>query len=180
MLYLRRLIFLLSVPWMAMAGEIVIVDAPSAPVNYLAPVGTLPFPVRSERESDKHIDRARKQSGRLNLSDPVHLLTSTDERLTTRELAEEQSLRAQQYSRPSPTGHFVEDPTIIILRNGSPLTDAEKARNKARAYGVPEKPTNRGCGTSANQVGTIGDGETAKKSADTVEKGGSSVSVGCK
>jgi hypothetical protein len=177
--YSSLLFYILIVASTAGAGEIVIVDLPPSSVNYLAPAGG-GFSLQGERESENRIDNARKQTGRSNMSDQIRILNSPDNRLTVREQAEQQSQRAQKYTQPNQVGNEGADAVTIILRAAPPLSDAEKARKKARAYAIPEAIASRDCSTVKNQVGMIGEGDSAKISANSVEKGGVAVNQGCK
>lgn len=157
----------------AVAGEIIIGPAP-APQQQAAPREREPS--RSERELGRSLGKARDYAGTGGTAVVV------DDGKSPRPLDKtERAMRdAQEHLRSGgDTSASGTDGTVTL--RAAPLSDAERARLKARAYATGEAPrTTRNCSEAATQVGMIGEGAGAAKSGNVVEKGNSAVNVNCR
>ncbi|WIM04921.1 MAG: hypothetical protein OHM77_09440 [Candidatus Nitricoxidivorans perseverans] len=144
------------------AGEIIIIEP--------APQGS-----RSERESERAKEKARQRAGKARSGETVIITDGPAENRTT-EQAEQLGREAQEYLRP-PSSDATADGTATIILRAAPPGDAEKARMKARAYVAPALAKTKECASVTNQVGMIGEGPGAERSANVVEKGSSTVNL---
>lgn len=146
----------------AHAGEIIIIEQ--------APQGS-----RSERGAGEAKEKARQHAGKVSAGTTVIINDGGDARAPSQ--AEQASREAQEYLRGSaPAADAGGEGTTIILR-AAPASDAEKARLKARSYVTPAGSRQKECASVASEVGVIGEGPGASKSASVLEKGSSSVNV---
>lgn len=148
---------------LAQAGEIVIVQ----------PAGN---ETRNERNLGRTMDRARQNSGKQ--AAPLVVEDGVLDRGTN---AERSSRDAQEYLRPAASQNSGHENTTIILRN-VPLTDAEKARQKAAAFSQPAgaPAANRACGDVSLSVGMIGDEAVIQRNANVNQRGNSVVDTSCR
>lgn len=160
--------FLWFVAWLAclpalpcQAGEIIILEP--------APQGS-----RSEQGAERAREKARQRAGKAKSGETV-IITDGPVENRTADQAGQLGREAQEYLRP-PLEAAADGPTTIILR-AAPPGDAEKARMKARAYVVPASAKTKECASVTNQVGMIGEGPGAERSANVVEKGSSTVNL---
>ena len=147
---------------LAQAGEIVIIQ----------PAGG---ETRSERNAARTAERARQNSGEA--ATPIVI---EDVSVNLGSNAVRSSRDAQEYLNPiGSQGRG--DNTTIILRN-APLTDSEKARQRAASYVQPENlsATNRACGDVSLSVGTIGDKVVVERNISVNERGNSAVNTNCR
>lgn len=144
------------------AGEIVIIQ----------PAGN---ETRSERNAARTTERARQNSGKT--AAPIVI---EDGNVSIGSGAIRASRDAQDYLDPAGAQAPGEN-TTIILRN-APLTDSEKARQKAASYVQPANSSanQRACGEVSLSVGTIGDKTVIEKNSTVNERGNSAVNVNCR
>ena len=147
---------------LAQAGEIVIIQ----------PAGN---ETRSEKNAARTAERARQNAGKAAAPIVVE-----DGSVSMGSNAVRSSRDAQDYLNPSGS-QAPGDNTTIILRS-APLTDSEKARQKAASYVQPanSSATNRACGEVALSVGTVGDKTVVERSTSVNERGNSAVNVNCR
>lgn len=148
---------------LAQAGEIVIVQ----------PAGN---ETRNERNLGRTLDKARQNSGKQ--AAPLIVEEGVLDRGSN---AERSSRDAQEYLRPAASQHPGHENTTIILRN-APLTDAEKARQKAAVFAQPAgaSAVNRACGDVSLSVGMIGDEAVIQRNASVNQRGNSVVDTSCR
>lgn len=153
----------------AHAGEIVFTQpGPAAPA---------PRETRSEKELGRTLEQARQYAGKSS-GGTVIVDEKGKERLLDRT---EQSMReARDYQRQGADAQGVENTTVIL--RAAPPSEAERMRQKARSYANPQAASKSGknCSEASTQVGMIGEGAGAERSANVVEKGNYSVTPGCK
>jgi len=132
------------------AGEILILQpSTSVPEN------------RNEREAQRLGDRARQNAGQA-VPEAAYILgpAGMDSQPRTRDQAERLMDGAREYLDPAPQPSAGGGGQVIL--RAAPLSDAERARLKARGY-VTEptiKSGQRNCGAAVtNQVGTVGEGD---------------------
>lgn len=157
----------------AHAGEIIIVQPAERNPR------TVREPTRSEHELGRSMDQARQYGGKSSSTAVI-----VEDGTPTRPLDKtEQSIRdAQNYLQGSEApGAAGTEGTTIILR-AAPPSEAERLRQKARSYAAPATAarSGRNCGEVSTQVGMIGEGPGAERSANVSEKGNSAVNVNCK
>ena len=147
----------------AQAGEIVIIQPASNETQ-------------SEKNIDRTMDKARQRSGKQ-----AGPLVIEDGVLDRGSNAERSGRDAQEYLRPSPLQNQSEEGTTIILRN-APLTDSEKARQKAAGFVHPSgsSATNRACGDVSLSIGMVGDKAVVERNTNVNERGNSAVNVNCR
>ncbi len=147
----------------AQAGEIVIIQ----------PAGK---DTRNEKNLGRTTERARQNSGK-----PAAPIVVEDGALDRGSNAERSSRDAQEYLRPANPQNQAGENTTIILRN-APLTDSEKARQKAASYVQPanSSATNRSCGDVSLSIGTVGDKPVLDRNVTVNERGNSAVNVNCR
>lgn len=153
----------LFVSTLVQAGEIVIVQ----------PAGN---ETRNERNLGRTMDKARQNSGKQAAP-----LIVEDGVLDRGNNAERSSREAQEYLRPAASPNSGRENTTIILRN-VPLTDAEKARQKAAVFTQPAgaPAVNRACGDVSLSVGMIGDDTVIQRNANVNQRGNSVVDTSCR
>lgn len=144
------------------AGEIIILDQ--------APQGS-----RSEQGAERGREKARQRAGKSKSGETVIVVDAPAESRTA-EQAGQLGREAREYLNPSAADPAAEGGTTVILR-AAPPGDAEKARMKARAYVAPASAKTKECASVTNQVGMIGEGPGAERSANVVEKGSSTVNL---
>lgn len=158
----------------AVAGEIIIGPSP-APQQQATPREREAS--RSERELGRSLGKAREYAGTGGSAVVV------EDGKSPRQLDKtERAMReAQDYLRSGGEAPAGSTEGTVTLR-AAPLSDAERARLKARSYAAGDAPrTTRNCSeAAATQVGMIGEGAGAAKSGNVVEKGNSAVIVNCR
>ncbi|MEI7431978.1 MAG: hypothetical protein WCL27_16125 [Betaproteobacteria bacterium] len=144
------------------AGEIVIIQ----------PAGN---ETRSEKNSARTAERARQNSGKQ--AGPIIV---EDGSVNMGSNAVRSSRDAQDYLNPAGS-QTPGDNTTIIMRS-APLSDSEKARQKAASYVQPSSSsaTNRACGDVSLSVGTVGDKMVVDRNITVNERGNSAVNVNCR
>lgn len=147
----------------AYAGEIVIIQ----------PAGQ---ESRSEKESSRMADKARQRSSQQ--TGPIIIEDGETNRGSD---AERASREAQEYQR-TPGGQSQPGDTTTIILRSVPLSDAEKARQKAASYVQPagSSASNRPCGDVSLTIGTVGDKTVIERKANVNERGNSAVNVNCR
>lgn len=147
---------------LAQAGEIVIIQ----------PAGN---ETRSEKNAARSAERARQNSGKQ--ASPI-IVEEGSANLGSN--AVRSSRDAQEYLNPAGPQAPGEN-TTIILRN-TPLSDSEKARQKAASYVQPanSSATNRACGDVSLSIGTVGDKAVVDRNVTVNERGNSAVNVNCR
>jgi hypothetical protein len=148
---------------LSFAGEIVIIQPESKET-------------RSEKDLGRTMDKARQHSGKK--AAPLVVEEGVLERGNN---AERSSRDAQEYLRSTVPQNPGDENTTIILRS-APLTESEKARQKAAAFVQPpgSSATNRACGDVTLSVGTIGDKPVIDRNANVNGRGNSAVNVNCR
>lgn len=153
----------------AQAGEIVIVQPTAAPPAARE--------TRTEKELGRTLDRARQSAGKSS-GTTVIVEENGNERPLDRT---ERSMRdARDYLRPGGDAQSADNATVIL--RAAPPSEAERMRQKARSYVTPPggARTGKNCAEATTQVGMIGEGAGAERSANVIEKGNYSVTTGCK
>jgi len=151
------------------AGEILILQ-PATPAS----------DNRNEREAQRLNDRARQRAGQA-VPETTYILgpAGVESQPRTRDSTDRLMQDARDYIGPAQPAAAAGSGQVIL--RATPLSDAERARLKARSYAAePAKSSQRNCSTVTNQVGMIGEGSGAQKSENVSEKGGSAVSPNCR
>jgi hypothetical protein len=147
---------------LAEAGEIVIIQPASNDT-------------RAEKNAARTSERARHNSGKA--SGPI---TVEEGSANLGSNAVRASRDAQDYLNPSIAQGPGENTTIIL--RSAPLSDSEKARQKAAAYVQPanSSATHRACGDVSLTIGTVGDKTVIDRNITVNERGNSAVNVNCR
>jgi hypothetical protein len=159
------------------AGEIIILQ----PVPKEGQVIQI-SPETSDRGSERALNKARRQAGKSTPGTTIILTDDSSAPGSVSDNAEESARSASEYVRPTPPPQAVGPGGTVILRS-VPITDSDRARQRARAYVVPAAGPQAGvqrpreCGGSVNnQVGTVGDGAGANQGG-VLETGSSNVNL---
>lgn len=147
---------------LAEAGEIVIIQPASNDT-------------RAEKNAARTSERARHNSGKA--SGPI-VVEEGSANLGSN--AARTSRDAQDYLNPANAQGPGENTTIIL--RSAPLSDSEKARQKAAAYVQPanSSATHRTCGDVSLTIGTVGDKTVIDRNGSVNERGNSAVNVNCR
>lgn len=156
------------------AGEIIILQ-PAPKEGQVIQIS----PGTSDRGSERALNKARRQAGKPTPGTTI-ILTDDPSQGSVADNAEETARSASEYVRPTPPPQAVGPGGTVILRS-VPMTDSDRARQRARAYVVPapqagaQRPKECG-GYVNNQVGTVGEGSGANQGG-VLETGSSHVNL---
>jgi hypothetical protein len=147
---------------LAQAGEIVIIQPASNDT-------------RAEKNAARTSERARQNAGKA--AGPIIV---EDGSANLGSNAVRASRDAQEYLNPANAQGTGENTTIIL--RSAPLSDSEKARQKAASYVQPanSSATNRACGDVSLTIGTVGDKTVIDRNVSVNERGNSAVNVNCR